>query len=100
MRTHYETEATSAAVLSQLRTQRGQLEGANSNVWEMRQAAEKAKKDITAMAKKQRKKKLRLQMIAVILAVVDFLLFVRLVQCGGSFFCKRRSSSNSYYGYN
>ncbi len=59
MRTHYETEATSAAVLSQLRTQRGQLEGANSNVWEMRQAAEKAKKDITAMAKKTEKKEIK-----------------------------------------
>lgn len=104
MRTHYETEATSAAVLSQLRTQRGQLDGANANVWEMRQAAERAKKDITSMAKKVRKKKMRLQMIAIVLAVVDFMLFVRLVQCGGSFYCKRRSNgnynNNSYYGNN
>jgi|EP01083_Nonionella_stella_P014356 hypothetical protein len=110
MRTHYETEATSAAVLSQLRTQRGQLDGANKNVWEMRQAAERAKKDITSMAKKVRKKKMRLQMIAIVLAVVDFVLFVRLVQCGGSFYCKRRNYSNnssnnnnnnnSYYGNN
>uniref|UniRef100_A0A7S3QDT0 t-SNARE coiled-coil homology domain-containing protein n=1 Tax=Chaetoceros debilis TaxID=122233 RepID=A0A7S3QDT0_9STRA len=103
MRTHYETEATSAAVLSQLRTQRGQLDGANTNVWEMRQAAERAKKDITSMAKKVRKKKMRLQMIVIVLAVVDFVLFVRLIQCGGSFYCKRRNYSNnnnSYYGTN
>eukprot|EP00979_Chaetoceros_neogracilis_P001947 scaffold349_cov267-Chaetoceros_neogracile.AAC.42 len=49
MRAHYETEATSAAVLSQMRTQRGQLQGAHDNVWEMRQAAEKAKMDISSM---------------------------------------------------
>lgn len=98
MRTHYETEATSAAVLAQMRTQRGQLQGAHDNVWEMRQAAEKAREDISIMAKKVRRKKMRLQMVAAFLAVLDFILFVRLIQCGGSFFCKKSSSSsNSYY---
>jgi len=84
-----------------MRTQRGQLQGANDNVWEMRQAAEKAKKDITHISAKVRQKKLRLQMIVALLAAIDFFLFIRLVQCGGSFFCKRSSSSsssNSYYG--
>jgi hypothetical protein len=65
----------------------------------MRQAAEKAKEDITIMARKVRQKKTRLQMVAALLAAIDFFLFIRLIQCGGSFFCKSRSSSssNSYY---
>lgn len=89
MRTHYETEATSAAVLSQMKAQRGQLKGAHDNVWEMRQAAEKAKTDISVMIKKARQRKIRLQAIAALLASVDFLLLIRLIQCGGSFFCHR-----------
>mmetsp|Transcript_13581 Transcript_13581/g.25503 ORF Transcript_13581/g.25503 Transcript_13581/m.25503 type:complete len:148 (-) Transcript_13581:928-1371(-) len=89
MRTHYETEATSAAVLSQMKAQRGQLKGAHDNVWEMRQAAEKAKADITIMIKKARQRKIRLQAIAVLLGSIDFLLLIRLIQCGGSFFCRR-----------
>lgn len=95
MKTHYETEATSAAVLSQMRQQRQQLQGAQSNVWEMREAAEKAKRDLTSMAARQRKKKLKLQIIAGALALIDLILFLRLIQCGGSFFCKRRN--NNYY---
>lgn len=93
MKTHYETEATSAAVLSQMRQQRQQLQGAQSNAWEMREAAEKAKRDLTSMAAKQRRKKLKLQMIAGALALIDLILFLRLIQCGGSFFCKRRNNN-------
>lgn len=95
MKTHYETEATSAAVLSQMRQQRQQLQGAQSNAWEMREAAEKAKRDLTSMAARQRRKKLKLQIIAGALALIDLILFLRLIQCGGSFFCKRRN--NNYY---
>lgn len=97
MRTHYETEATSAAVLTQMRAQRGQLQGAHDNVWEMRQAAEKAKQDITIMAKKVRRKKRRLQAVAILLAFVDFILFIRLIECGGSFFCKKKNNGNNGY---
>lgn len=89
MRTHYNAEGTAATVLSQLTTQRQQLTGAKENVWEMRQAAEKAKKDLSALAAKQRWKKQRLQMIAATLAVLDLFLFARLVRCGGSFFCSQ-----------
>lgn len=78
-----------------MQTQRQQLQGAQGNVWEMRQSAEKAKRDITAMVKKARQKKLKLQMIAIGLALVDFFLLVRLLQCGGRFFCKSRYSSSS-----
>jgi len=91
MRTHYNAEGTAATVLSQLTTQRQQLTGAHENVWEMRQATEKAKKDLSTLAAKQRWKKQRLQLIAAALAVTDFFLFVRLVRCGGSFFCKQQT---------
>jgi hypothetical protein len=78
--------------------QRQQLKGAHDNVWEMRQSAEKAKRDITQLIKKARQKKLRLQFIALGLALVDFFLLVRLLQCGGSFFCKSRSNYNNNNG--
>jgi hypothetical protein len=78
-----------------MQNQRQQLQGAQGNVWEMRQSAEKAKRDITTMVKKTRQKKIKLQMIAIGLALVDFFLLVRLLQCGGSFFCKSRYSSSS-----
>ncbi len=83
-----------------MQTQRQQLQGAHGNVWEMRQAAEKAKHDITALIKKAREKKLRLQIIILVLAAIDFLLFMRLVQCGGSFFCRRRGNYNNNGYYN
>ena len=72
------------------------MKGAHGNVWEMRQAAEKAKKDISSLIQKARKKKLKLQFIAAGLAAIDFILFMRLLQCGGSFFCKSRSNYNNY----
>jgi len=100
MRTHYETEGTAATVLTQMQTQRQQLQGANQNVWEMRQATEKAKKDITSMVRRTRRKKLKLQMIAAALAAIDLFLFLRLVQCGGRFFCRSNSSSSSSGQYN
>ncbi len=90
-----QTESTAGNVLNQMQTQRQQLQGAQGNVWEMRQSAEKAKRDIIAMVKKARQKKLKLQVIAIGLALVDFFLLVRLLQCGGSFFCKSRYSSSS-----
>lgn len=71
--------------------------GAHDNVWEMRQAAEKAKQDITIMAKKVRRKKRRLQAVAILLAFVDFILFIRLIECGGSFFCKKKNNGNNGY---
>jgi hypothetical protein len=95
-----QAENTAGNVLTQMQTQRQQLKGAHNNVWEMRQAAEKAKQDITSLIQKARKKKLRLQMIAAALAGVDFLLFIRLIQCGGSFFCKSRANYNDYYNGN
>lgn len=88
MRKQYETEGIAQTVLSQMTTQRQQLQGAHDNVWEMREATEKAKRELMDLQVKWRAKKRRLQMIIVVLGMIDFLLFIRLVQCGGSFFCR------------
>jgi hypothetical protein len=90
MRKQYETEGIAQTVLSQMTTQRHQLQGAHGNVWEMREATEKAKRELMDLQVKWRAKKRRLQMIIAILGLIDLLLFVRLVQCGGSFFCRHR----------
>uniref|UniRef100_A0A6T7IAS9 Uncharacterized protein n=1 Tax=Attheya septentrionalis TaxID=420275 RepID=A0A6T7IAS9_9STRA len=87
MRNHYEAEGTAATVMAQMRTQRHQLTGAHEDVWEMRQSTEKAKRELMDLRHKVLKKKRRLQAIVVGLAVVDFFLFIRIVKCGGSFFC-------------
>jgi len=89
MRTHYETEGVAQTVLSQMTTQRHQLQGAHDNVHEMREATEKAKRELMDLQVKMRAKKRRLQFIIGALGLVDFLLFIRLIQCGGSFFCRR-----------
>eukprot|EP00978_Attheya_sp_CCMP212_P020066 scaffold57045_cov52-Attheya_sp.AAC.4 len=73
--------------MAQMRTQRHQLTGAHEDVWEMRQSTEKAKRELMDLRHKVLKKKRRLQAIVVGLAVVDFFLFIRIVKCGGSFFC-------------
>lgn len=88
MKTHYQAEGTAATVLSQMTTQRYQLQGAHDNVSGMRDTTEKAKQELSELAAKVKAKKRRLQLIAVGLGVVDLLLFIRIAQCGGSFFCK------------
>lgn len=88
MKTHYEAEGTAATVLSQMTTQRYQLQGAHDNVYEMRETTEKAKRELADLAAKTRKKKMRLYMVIAALSLTDLLLFARIVQCGGSFFCR------------
>ena len=87
LKTNYEAEGTAAAVLSQMSTQRYQLKAAHDDVWEMREATEKAKRELADMHAKSRKKKKRLQMIIGVFAVADTFLLLRLLRCGGSFFC-------------
>jgi len=69
-------------------TQRQQLKGAHSNVFEMREATERARMEIVELTAKRKQKKMQLQMIVVALAVTDLFLLFRLLQCGGSFFCR------------
>jgi hypothetical protein len=90
MKTNYETDAVAAEVLTQMNTQRHQLQGAHNNVHEMREATENAKRELQTLQGKMRAKKRRLQFIVVGLGSLDFFLFLRLMYCGGSFFCRRR----------
>lgn len=87
VKTQYQAESTANAVLTQLSAQRQQLKGAHDDIWEMRQATEKAKREIRELRIKYQQKKLRLYAIIAALAVTDFFLFIRIVHCGGSFFC-------------
>lgn len=87
VKTHYEAESTAANVLTQLHTQRHQLQGAHDDVWDMRITAEEAKRELANLAAKNRQKKMRLYAMIAALAVTDLLLFLRIAHCRGSFFC-------------
>mmetsp|Transcript_12305 Transcript_12305/g.35198 ORF Transcript_12305/g.35198 Transcript_12305/m.35198 type:complete len:155 (+) Transcript_12305:269-733(+) len=87
MKAHYEAEGTAAAVMSQLTTQRHQLQRAHDDVGDTRMKGEQAKRELDELINKVRRKKRRLQVIIAMLATVDALLFLRIAQCGGSFFC-------------
>ena len=87
LKTNYDADGTAAAVLSQMTTQRYQLQSAHDDVFQMREATEKAKRELADMYAKNQAKKRRLQMIIAVLAVTDMFLFLRLLKCGGSFIC-------------
>jgi ribosomal protein L3 len=87
VKTQYQTEETAQAVLSQLHTQRHQLGAAADDVWEMRIATEQAKRELQALKDKHMSKKRRLYTIIGVLGAIDFILFLRLIQCHGSFIC-------------
>lgn len=88
MKTHYEAEGTAAAVMSQMTTQRHQLQRAHDDVAGTRMKGEQAKRELDDLINKVRRKKRRLYAIIAMLGTVDTLLFLRIVQCGGSFFCR------------
>jgi len=87
VKTQYQAEATANTVLTQMHTQRHQLQGAHDDVWKMREATEKAKREIEDLAAKRRQQRFRLYGIIAILGTVDLVLFLRIIKCGGSFFC-------------
>lgn len=87
VKTQYHAEETANAVLNQLHAQRQQIIGANDDVWEMRHATEQTKRELRDLQAKYRQKKMRLYMWIAMLGTVDFLLFLRLLRCRGSFFC-------------
>jgi len=84
---YYQADETAGNVLQKMTAQRQQLEGAHDNVWEMRQATEAAKRELKALQQKYRQKKQRLYIVISLLSITDLLLFLRLLQCRGSFFC-------------
>ena len=87
VKTQYQAESTANAVLNTLHGQRQQLQGANDNVWDMRQATEQTKKELRDLQAKYRQKKNKLRMIIALLATIDLLLFLRILRCRGGFFC-------------
>jgi hypothetical protein len=87
VKTQYRAEETANTVLTHMHTQRHQLQGAHDDVWKMREATEKAKKEIEELSVKRRQKRIRLYGIITGLSIVDFLLLLRIFKCGGSFFC-------------
>ena len=95
MKTHVNAETTANNVLAKLHAQRHQLQNANDDTWEMRQNVATAQRELKELQQKAWAKKRRLYMIIGLLATVDLMLFFRIVQCGGSFFCRHYSSSSS-----
>jgi chlorite dismutase len=87
VQTQYHAEETANAVMTHLHAQRQQIQGANENVWDMREATEQTKKELMDLHAKYRQKKLRLYVWIAVVATLDILLFFRLLRCRGSFFC-------------
>lgn len=90
VKAQYEAETTANAVLQQMNAQRQQIQGANEDVWDMRHATEETKRELRDLQDKYRARKRKLYMWIALLGTVDFLLFLRLLRCGGSFFCRSR----------
>lgn len=98
MRTHVNAETNANNVLAKLHAQRHQLQNANDDTWEMRKNVATAQRELKELQQKAWAKKRRLYGIIGLLAVVDLMLFLRIVQCGGSFFCRHYSSSSGSGG--
>ena len=94
MRTHVTAETTANNVLAKLHAQRHQLQNANDDTWEMRQNVATAQRELKELQQKAWAKKKRLYMIIALLAAADLTLFLRIVQCGGSFFCRHYNNNN------
>jgi hypothetical protein len=86
-KTYYQADETAGNVLNKMTMQRSQLESAHGSVWEMRQATAAAKRQIEELLNKNRLKKQRLYLMIAAVGLADLLLFFRLLQCRGSFFC-------------
>lgn len=87
VKTQYHAEGTANAVLTRMTEQRHQLTEAHDNVWQMRHATEKAKQELQDLNNKYRAKKFRLYITIAALGLTDLLLFLRIAQCRGGFFC-------------
>mmetsp|Transcript_11140 Transcript_11140/g.15910 ORF Transcript_11140/g.15910 Transcript_11140/m.15910 type:complete len:120 (+) Transcript_11140:160-519(+) len=90
VQTQYQAEGTAQAVLAQLHAQRQQLQHADVDALDTRVTTEEARRALTELKEKMARKKRRLYMMIAALSAINFLLFCRLVYCGGSYFCRRR----------
>jgi cell division protein ZapA (FtsZ GTPase activity inhibitor) len=87
MKTQYAAEGTANDVLTQMTEQRHQLTGAHDNVWHMRAATDNAKRELQELNNKYQSKKMRLYFVITALGIADIMLFLRIAQCRGGFFC-------------
>ena len=87
VKTQYQAEGTANAVLTQMTEQRHQLTEAHDNVYHMRNATDSAKRELQELNNKYLQKKLRLYAMIGALGLADLLLFLRIAQCRGGFFC-------------
>ena len=84
---YYQADETAARVLNQMTAQRQQIQAANNSVWGMREATEKAKREMTELQRRYRAKKQRLYVTIALLGLADLLCFLRIIQCHGNFWC-------------
>jgi hypothetical protein len=89
LRTYVRVENATSNVLLTLQMQRQQLQKANDDTWKIRSNAIKAQQQLKELQQKAWKKKQCLYAVIVMLSFVDYILFARIVHCGGSFFCRR-----------
>ena len=86
-RTFYETDETAHKVLHTLVSQRQQLQQTDATIHEMHSTTQQVSKEIELLKKKYRQKKRQLYIYIAALSVVDILLFLRMIQCHGNFYC-------------
>ena len=85
---NYDSQHTATMVMNQLNNQRESLQNAVDNTNEIKHLSIKAKLQLKEMKEKARRRIMRLYMIIGVLGIVDFLAFMRILKCGGSFFCR------------
>ncbi|KAL7441576.1 hypothetical protein ACHAXH_010009 [Discostella pseudostelligera] len=90
MRTHVHAESTANTLLATLHSQRQQLQNANEDTRQMRSNVAEASRELKELQRKVMARKRKLYIMIGMLALVDTMLFLRIVQCGGSFFCRSR----------
>ena len=89
VRTYIRAENSASNVLLTLQMQRQQLQKANDDTWKIRSNAIKAQQQLKELQHKAWKKKQCLYAVIVMLSFVDYILFARIVHCGGGFFCRQ-----------
>lgn len=86
-KTFYQTDEVAGRVLDQLTSQRQQILHAGDDVFQMQNTAQIAKKELETLRMKYRRKKQQLYMWIAVLSITDLLLFLRMIQCHGNFYC-------------
>ena len=86
-RTYYETDETANKVLNTLLSQRQQLQNTDATIHNMHSTTQQVSKEIELLRKKYKQKKQQLYMYIAALSIVDILLFLRMIQCHGNFYC-------------